>query len=375
MFIINPFIFAAGEAEPEAVNWSDYDGTGDKAAVEWSASSVRTLSVSPIDATRALIIYESEVTARGRIASVDASGDLSFGTEVVVFSGNPADCVGNILNSTHGIIAVEEGGDVKIIAIEFSGTSIDTVGTPVSIETINSAELAITKMSDNDGFVAYRNVANNRGHIGYFSVSGTTVTAGDVIEFESVASSTDIFMARLTDAKVLLVSAQTGLDDINADLISVSGTTPSIDDSLAVAAGTISTDSIGIGIIDSNNAIIAYSDGTNAKAVVVNEAAGTLTKGTAITTLASTIAKEMSVAMPNSTQAVITMTVNATNVNTTVVDISGTDLTANTNVVNFGGATVDKEYLCNAAMGTDFVIVVYEDDNDSSKGKAIILTH
>jgi len=75
-----------------------------------------------------------------------------------------------------------------------------------------------------------------------------------------------------------------------------------------------------------------------------------------------------SIAMPNSTQAVVTVGIQNVEIETTVIEISGTTLNALTNYTN---ATTDKEYVTNIQVGTDTVLIAYEDDNDSSKGKVI----
>ena len=134
-----------------AVDWSNYDGTNDKTPVEFSSDAVVYVKAVPIDSTRALLVYRGTTNyCRARIASISSGGVVSYGTEATILAATVVDVSADLLDSTHAVIAVESGGDVKTIVIEFSGTTISTVGSAVSTETVNSQFLSVCALSSND---------------------------------------------------------------------------------------------------------------------------------------------------------------------------------------------------------------------------------
>ncbi|MEE9356613.1 MAG: hypothetical protein V3U75_13570 [Methylococcaceae bacterium] len=353
-----------------SVDWSDYDSTGDKTPVEFSSSAVKYLNVVPIDETRALLIYRgTSGFCRARICSIDGAGLATFGTETVLLSATISDAKADLLDSTHAIVAVESGGDVKMIAIEFSGTSIDTVGTAVTMETVNSGHLSIAAASSSAFFVGYE--VSNKGRLGYATVSGTTVTAGNAMQFEAL-DIVDMNMCSLASGTCLVAAGHTGADDGEVYLVSQSGSTPQVDDQITLVNGTLNVDSIGIARIDDNTAIVSWTETastTDCSAAIITESGGTLSKGTN-EQFSTDVAREQSIALPDVEHAVMTISNSTTEMASIVVEISGASLTALTQYQNVSG---DKEYVTNGEVGTDWVLTAYEDDDDLSKGKVLVL--
>lgn len=370
MMSFRAMLGAAGIPTNGGSDWSLYNATNDKAAVIFSNTGTALINVVPIDDTRALLVYRStSFFTRARIASVDGSGDVTFGTETVILSAVTLDIKADLLDSTHAIIAVESGGAVKCIAIEFSGTSIDTVGSAVNTETVNSNHVSIAGVSSSAFYVAYEDNGDTNGTVFYATVSGTTITMGNGIDFETL-NIVDLNMCKLANDTCLIGAGHGGANDGEVYLISQSANTPQVDDQITLVNGSFNVDSIGAHRIDDNTAIFCWTETastTDCTAAIITESGGTLAKGTN-EQYSTDVAEEQSIALPNNTQAVITMGVNSVRMQTTVLEIDGTSLNALTTNTNVSG---DKEFVTNGAVGTDTVLMGYEDDNDGSKGKII----
>ena len=179
-------------------------------------------------------------------------------------------------------------------------------------------------------------------------------------------------MVGLTGTTAIIVSGHSGIDDGEAYLISVSGTTPQVDDTLRLINGSLIITDIGIAKISSTQIIVSYTDtfsNKNCEAVIVTESSGTLSKGTNVE-FSTSVAEEQSIALPDVTHAVMTVGVNNVEIQTTVMEIDGTSLTALTTFQNVSG---DKEFVTNGQVGQKWVVSAYKDENDASKGKVLVL--
>lgn len=352
------------------VNWSNYNATNDKTPVEFSSSSVAFVKVVKIDDTRALVVYRgASFQCKARIATINASGIVSFGTEATVLAAVITDSAVCLLDSTHAVVAVESGSAVKTIVIEFSGGTISTVGTAVNTESVNSQHLEVCALSSTDFITTYYNGTVCR--VFYASVSGTTITMGNGID-ALTASIISLDIAMLTSTTAVITIGRTGPDDWTALLVSYSGTTPAVDDTLSVLDGAYSVGACSVRQLSSTSVIAtcAESTGTECLAVVISESGGSLSAGT-IVSFDSETGEYTSIALPDLAHAVCTIGVSETSMRTTVIEISGASLTPLTTYTN---DTADREYIHSTEVGEEFVMVCYEDDNDSSRGKAKILT-
>lgn len=373
MMSFRTMLGAAGTSVSVPVDWSLYDSTGDKSPVEFSFNAVGNVNAIPIDDSRILLVYSAASSCRARIASVDSSGNVTFGTETVVLSELPGDVKADLLDATHAIVAIEAiiPGDVEVVVIEFSGTSIDTVGSAVLTETVSSDHLSIAGLSSTAFFVAYEDLSDTNGTLFYATVSGTVITMGNGIDFETSAID-DINMIGLTGSTAIIAAGHSGTSDGEAYLISVSGITPQVDDALRLINGPLIVTDIGIAKISDTQVIISYTEtftNKNCEAVIVTESGGTLSKGTTVEFL-NVISEEQSIALPDTTHAVITLGRNNIEIQTTVIEINGTILTPLLNHQNISG---DKESVTNGQVGQKFVLSAYKDENDSGKGKVLVL--
>lgn len=363
-----------GGGEVVEADWTTYNATNDKTPVEFSSSNVNFVKTVNIDSTRVLVVYSgASVYCRARIGTISDSGVISFGTEAVILSAAISDCAVDLLDSTHAIIVVESGGDVKTIAIEFSTSTIDTVGTAVSTQTINSNHLEVAAISSTEFFVAYSQTGANTNRCYYASVSGTTITMGSGITFVS-ASIQDMDICKLSSATALISYGRTGLFDWSAVLITKSGTAPTVTDTHSISSGSFAYASRSVRRLSDTTAIAMVTDtsANNIKGCIITNTSGTLSNGT-LETVDNVEAEYCSISLPASdlSNAVFTYGVNETSMKTTVVSISGTSLTALTNYTN---DSADREFIHASEVGTNYVAVGYRDEDDSEKGKVKVLT-
>lgn len=359
------------------VDWSAYDATGDKTPVEFSSSAVRYCNVVPIDDTRALLVYRGASSyGRARIVTVDGSGSATFGTETVLYSAAIADAKATLLDSTHAIIVVKDNssGEPKAIAIAFSGTAIDTVGSAVTVQSsINCSFLSVAGLSSSSFFAGYRVLTSTSARTAYGTVSGTTITIGSITEILGGITTTNMNMCKLTSSTCLAILGVSGAHDVRVYLISQSGGTPSIDYTLDSILETASNDvnQVGLKRMD-DNTVIAYWTQTFSnicQAVIVTESGGSLSAGT-VEQYSGVEASDQSIALPDSEHAVVTLRNSTSDIRSVVLEISGTTLNALSEHTNISGS---KEYVSNGRVGGNWVVAAYADNNDSAKGKIIVL--
>jgi hypothetical protein len=352
--------------------WTDYDATNDKTPVVFSTSAIQNPNVIPIDDTRAMLVYRGQsFYCRARVASIDVDGVVTFGTEAVLLSATVQWVKADLLDSSHIVVSVASGGDAKALVFAFSGTTIGTVGAAVSFETCTLQNMSVAKLSSTDFMIAYNNSTSGKSRAYYGTVSGTTVTAQSGLDFSS-STNVDCNMTNLTSTNAVIVAGTNVDTSVNAFLMSVSANTPVIDDTLVLIGSGVSGDSVGVIRVSDTEIIASYSDQLipDCQAVVVTESGGTLSKGT-IETFATVDAEEMSIALPNDNQAVITYAVNNVGVSTAVLEKSGTSLTT-TALTPVSNITGDKEFVTNGQVSDNFVLIAYEDDNNLSQGTVIV---
>lgn len=356
-------------------DWSTYDSSNDKSPVTFTSQVLTVLNdyikMVAIDNNKFLVVYvDSSSDISARIGALNSSGDITFGSEQVIVGSITASSLSlALLDSTHAIIGYETGNVCKAIVFTFSGTTIGTIGTAVTVESIDVQHDAIVGMSSTEAMIAYRDVANGDGRITYLTISGTTITVQNTLLYNT-QDINDVEVKALSSSRVLLVSAHTGGVEIEAKLLNVSSNTPNVLSTLTIKNAAITADTIGIGVVDSGKAVVSYTDSFNNKtyAVVVTSISDVLAKGTEIQ-ISSTVANEMSIAIPDSGHAVVSINRYNTDYTNMVLSISGTTLTAGT-----AYTTSTTSYAAaNASVGGNFVPFAFMDQSDSQKGKVRVL--
>lgn len=358
------------------VNWSNYDTTDDKAAVTFTSQVLTVnndyIKMVTIDERRFLLVYSdtaSDISAR--IGSLDSSGNITFGAEQVIISSITVSSLSlALLDSTHAIVGYEESSTCKAVVFTFSGVTVGTVGTPITVEAIDVQHDAIVGMSATEAMIAYRDVVNGDGRITYLTISGTTITKQNTLLY-ATQDVNDIEVRALSSTRVLLVTAHTGGVEIEGKLLNVVANTPNVLSTLTILNDAITADTIGIGVVNSTKAIVSYTDSFNniTYAIAVTATADVLAKGTRVT-IRNAVTNEMSIAIPDSTHAVISMNRYNTDYATIVIGISGTTLTAGTLYT-----TATPSYgATNTAVVQPYIPFAFMDQSDSQKGKVIVLS-
>jgi hypothetical protein len=150
------------------------------------------------------------------------------------------------------------------------GTTI-TAGTPVVFESANSDYISATTLSSDKVLVAYRDNGNSSyGTSVVLSISGTTITAGTPVVFES-ASSTYISATTLSSDKVLVAYNDNGNSyygtsvvlsmplSIDKEIIGIAKETKSAGENCKVSLGPITT---GLNDLIAGNIYYMDTDGT-----------------------------------------------------------------------------------------------------------------
>lgn len=128
--------------------------------------------------------------------------------------------------------------------------------------------------------------------------------------------------------------------------------------------------------IDANNILLAWGNSTQTDvyAVVINESAGTLTKGDIATVDSARDTQYISLCMPDSTNALIGYTdaSGGVNLRVGVINVSGTSLIP---LSTYEVATPNVDYPAIVPVNTtsNYAMLFFMDDDASDNGKYIVL--
>jgi hypothetical protein len=336
------------------------------------------ISVAMLDSSKAIVCYQDGGNSSyGTACVLSISGTtVTAGTPVVFESANSTYTSVAMLDSSKAIVCYTDGGNSSYgtaCVLSISGTTV-TAGTPVVFESANSTYTSVAMLDSSKAIVCYRDGGNSGyGTACVLSISGTTVTAGTPVVFES-ATSTYISVAMLDSSKAIVCYRDGGNSNYGtACVLSISGTT--------VTAGTpvvfesAGSPYISVAMLDSSKAIVCYQDGENANygtACVLSISGTTVTAGTPVV-FESANSSYISVAMLDSSKAIVCYRDdgNAAYGTACVLSISGTTVTAGTPVV-FESANSD--YTSVAMLDSSKAIVCYTDNGNSSYGTACVLS-
>lgn len=389
-----PRVSSAGVA-----NWTLYDGTKDSVpAVLDNAQDFSGLNkVIPIDDTSALVLTVTDFGAGdalyAMIISVDTLGVVTQGTPVSI--GFPAmNCGGGaaIMDSSHAVICWYDQSipGVQALAIDFSGLSINTVGTAVSffsgsltaatqvnVVKLTSATFAINYMASGMHLVCGAlsgTIVSNPGLSNDALVSNTSVNAGMRYIPLDAFDSTDVVVAYIDSS-----------DNIRINIPTILGTVPTIGATTIIDLSSYNPSnffSISLKKIDSSNALMMWSftDNTGTEfgqICILTLTGGTLSVG-AIAALSIDPSNTgtptvSSIALPNSTQAV-TYRQTSTFGHLQTIDIAGTTLTVNTLVTKTTAAGGNNRGGGIGSIGLDYVALLYADAHNTNFPTLQIIT-
>jgi len=167
--------------------------------------------------------------------------------------------------------------------LSISGTSI-TSGTPVVFESANSAYFSVAMLTDTKAIVCYMDAGNSSyGTACVLSISGTSITSGTPVVFES-ANSAYISVTMLTDTKAIVCYRDSGNSYYGTATILEplqGGTTESLVAGTIYAFNTAATTVYDCQLVTTDTVIVTFSDtATTAKAVNISASGDVVTSGT-----------------------------------------------------------------------------------------------
>ena len=137
---------------------------------------------------------------------------ITPGTPAVFESASTNGTSVAMLSATKAIVTYADIGNSiygTACILDVSGSTI-TAGTPVVFESATTGNISVAMLSATKAIVTYRDVDNsNYGTACILDVSGSTITAGTAVVFES-AISVDISVAMLTSTKAIVTYTDFG---------------------------------------------------------------------------------------------------------------------------------------------------------------------
>lgn len=215
--------------------------------------------------TSVMFAYKDNVSGNAK-AFIASAGSVTVGA-ILTFETGPASYLSICgLSPTKAIAVYRDEGNSNqgtAVILSVSGTTI-TAGTPVVFETGNTQYCDVAALSSTQAVVTYEDVGNsNKGTACILDVSGTTITPGTPVVFEATATTwTGVIGLSSTRAIVTYVN---GTNHGTACVLDVSGST--ITPNVAAefyAAPTIYTV---VDMIDSTSVMVAFSDSGNSSLV------------------------------------------------------------------------------------------------------------
>jgi hypothetical protein len=332
------------------------------------------------NAQKVVIAYKDDATTYGTAVVGTVSGtSISFGTPVVFESGNVERIsIAYDANAQKVVIAYKNGNNSNYgtaIVGTVSGTSI-SFGTSVVFKSQFTDEISITyDSSAQKVLIAYRQLFNYYGEAIVGTVSGTSISFGSAVAFNS-ANTTYIKSAYDSNAgKHVIVYKDAGNSDYGTAVVAtVSGTSVSFGGETVFKNARIDYSSVAYDA-HSQKVVIAYRDYTNSfyGTAFVGTVSGTsITFGTPvvfasarsdfITPTYDFTAKKVVIAYHDNTNSGYGTVVSGL--------VSGTSISFTTPFV-FESATI---YYINSAYDSNAqkVVIAYRDDGNSSYGTAIV---
>ena len=333
-------------------------------------------SVAMLTSTKAIVTY-SDITnsGYGTACILDVSGSsITAGTPAVFESAATYYTSVTMLTSTKAIVTYNDGGNGGYgtsVILDVSGSSI-TAGTPVVFESANIGLQSVAALSSTKAIVAYSDVANaSYGTSCILDVSGSTITVGTAVVFES-ANANYISVAMLTSTKAIATYQDNGNGNYGTScILDVSGS--SITAGTPVVFESASTAFISVNMLTSTKAIVAYQDKGNSDygtSCILDVSGSAITAGTPAV-FNSAISNYTVVAMLSSTKAVVTCQDGGNSYYgaATVLEISGSTITAGASVLY----TVSSTFSSITSLEPTKAIVTYRQYYNSQYGTSCIL--
>jgi urease beta subunit len=336
------------------------------------------ISVCMMDSTHAIVGYQDAVNSSyGTACCLTLSGTTITAETPVVFESAASSYISVcMMDSTHAIVAYRDGGNSDYgtaCCLTLSGTTI-TAGTPVVFESAASIYISVCMMDSTHAIVGYRDGGNSSyGTACCLTLSGTTITAETPVVFESAITAW-LSVCMMDSTHAIVVYQDAGNSSYGtACCLTLSGTT--ITAGTPVVFESASSSYISVCMMDSTHAIVGYQDAGNSSygtACCLTLSGTTITAGTPVV-FESANSSFISVCMMDSTHAIVVYSDagNSSYGTACCLTLSGTTITAGTTVV-FESAY--STYISVCMMDSTHAIVGYRDAGNSNYGTACCLT-
>jgi len=347
-----------------------------------SASSVYMSATFDSSSNKVVIAYRDNGNSEYGTAIVGTvSGtSISFGTAVVFESAISSNMSATFDSSSNKVvIAYSDNGNSSYgtaIVGTVSGTSI-SFGTAVVFESASSSHMSATfDSSSNKVVIAYRDVGNSGyGTAIVGTVSGTSISFGTAVVFESASSYNISATFDSSSNKVVIAYRDFGNSGYGTAIVgTVSGT--SISFGTAVVFESASSYEMSATFDSSSNkVVIAYRDYGNSEygTAIVGTVSGTsISFGTAVVFESASSFHTSATFDSSSNKVVIAYTdVGNSNYGTAIVGtVSGTSISFGTAVV-FESAS-SSEISATFDSSSNKVVIAYRDEGNSDYGTSVV---
>ena len=315
------------------------------------------------------------------VGTIDTDGSISFGGATVFESADTRYISATFdSNSNKVVIAYKDQADSergKAIVGTVSGTSI-SFGSAAQFESGVTFYISATfDSSNNKVVIAYMdNSNNNYGTAVVGTVSGTSISFGTPVVFESTSTSQIAATFDSSNNKVV-IGFDDGSDGDKGHAIvgTVSGTSISFG-TLQEFEGGDTNDLKAVFDSSSNKVVFAYTDGGNSDqgTAIVGTVSGTsISFGTAVTFGSGTSISDKSIAYDSNSNKIIIAYADGSasdEGNVVVGTVSGTSISFGSEVVFESGAVQTTATVFDT--NTNKFAILYEDDDNNDYGTGIV---
>jgi hypothetical protein len=236
--------------------WSD--GWNPEGVLVITAGKVGYMSATQLDSTRALIVYEdrnNSLYATARVATINGN-QITLGTPLVFFNGQPS-YVKVIKVDTDKALAVWNSTSGKAVVLSISGTTV-TAGTVIDYQSTYYGNFPQLCLLDVNKVILMNGSASDLMGI-VITISGTTITAGPRSNIIPGTTTSYFRITKMTINHFLVVYAN-GSGYCYVSLFTTSGTTISFLSSVMISS--VYSPYLVIENIDMTHALIVWSDST-----------------------------------------------------------------------------------------------------------------
>ncbi len=335
------------------------------------------------DNNKVVVAYSDQGDSnKGKAAVGTVSGtSISFGTPVEFEAGGTSYiAVTYDTNADKVVIAYADAGNSSgagtAIVGTVSGTSI-SFGTAVVYNNAETTYQGITfDSSNNKVVVCYRDNGNsNYGTAIVGTVSGTSISFGSEVVFNSANSMYSSATFDSSNNKVVIVYRDGGNSNRGTAIVgTVSGTSISFGSEVVFDGNNGSEWTAATFDSNSNKVVVFYQDDTDTETnAIIGTVSGTsISFGTAVQVLdGNNVYHNATFNSTANTVLVVLQEETTEDIELFIGTVSGTSITFGTALkVAEHAAQVAVVYDTNAQKG----VVLYDDDDDSSKGKGVVTT-